>query len=270
VRSPPRPAGSSTTASGNDARAFARGRLDGLRPARDGTLELAGHGGFVSTYTDPLGEQPERAYRTGTWTSAWITTRHAVNEAVSSWNAVTPTGSWLQVELRGRGTTAGPPTKWYVLGRWTAGDDFAAGDIHRSSLDGQGDADATVYTDTFATRDGKAVAGYQLRVSLLTPTGADTGPRLIRIGVMGSFLPDEPTVDASAYPLRHQVLVDCPQFSQNIHEGEYPDYDGGGEAWYSPTSTSMVVYRWGRRVPAADLAWVDAPNGDPQVDYAGR
>ena len=43
--------------------------------------------------------------------------------------AVTPDGTW---------------TKWYVLGRWTSGDDFAKGDIHRTSLDGQGDTDANV------------------------------------------------------------------------------------------------------------------------------
>jgi hypothetical protein len=272
--------GAVTTASGrfvdyrewSGARDFGRGRLDGLRAHRGGGLELTARAHRVTTYADPFAgpDAPERAYRTGSWISPWITTTHAVSEAVASWNAVTPTGSWLQVELRGRATASAPATTWYVLGRWSAGDDFAAGDIHRTSLDGQGDDDATVYTDTFATRDGKAVAGYQLRVSLLAPTGSRAAPRLLRIGVMSSFLPDEPTVDAGAYPLHHQVLVDCPRFSQNIHEGEYPEYDGGGEAWCSPTSTSMVVYGWGRKVPAADLAWVLAPNGDPQVDHAAR
>jgi hypothetical protein len=272
--------GAVTTATGrfvdyrewNTPREFTRGRIDGLRLHRGGGLELAAHARGLTTYVDPFAgpDAPERSYRTGTWTSSWITTEHAVSEAVASWNAVTPTGSWLQIELRGRASATATATKWFVLGRWTAGDDFAAGDIHRTSVDGQGDDDATVYTDTFATRDGKAVVGYQLRVSLLAPTGSHVTPRLDRIGVMSSFLPDEPTVDAGAYPLGQQVLVETPQYSQNVHEGEYPEYDGGGEAWCSPTSTSMVVYRWGERVPAADLAWVTAPNGDPQVDYAAR
>ena len=35
-----------------------------------------------------------------------------------------------------------------------------------------------------------------------------------------------------------------PQYSQEIHHGDFPQYDNGGEAWCSPTSTSMVVSYW--------------------------
>jgi hypothetical protein len=43
-------------------------------------------------------------------------------ELVSSWNADTPSGTWIQVEMRGT-TNKGATTKWYVMGRWAYGDD---------------------------------------------------------------------------------------------------------------------------------------------------
>ena len=40
------------------------------------------------------------------------------------------------------------------------------------------------------------------------------------------------------------VDLGVPQYSQEIHHGDFPQYDNGGEAWCSPTSTSMVVAYW--------------------------
>jgi len=61
-----------------------------------------------------------------------------------------------------------------------------------------------------------------------------------------------------------------PQFSQEIHAGEFPEYDGGGEAWCSPTSTTMVLGYWGQYPSAADMAYIPASYADRQVDYAAR
>ena len=36
-------------------------------------------------------------------------------------------------------------------------------------------------------------------------------------------------------------VLPVPRYSQMVHEGDYPQYDGGGEAWCSPTSTTMVL-----------------------------
>ena len=62
----------------------------------------------------------------------------------------------------------------------------------------------------------------------------------------------------------------CRRYSQNIHEGHYPEYDGGGEAWCSPTSTEMVVEYWGRRPSESDTDWVDPTYPDPTVNHAAR
>ena len=50
----------------------------------------------------------------------------------------------------------------------------------------------------------------------------------------------------------------------------YPEYDNGGEAWCSPTSSQMIIEYWGRRPTADQLAWVDPSYADPQVCHAAR
>ena len=54
------------------------------------------------------------------------------------------------------------------------------------------------------------------------------------------------------------------------HDGDYPEYDGGGEAWCSPTSTTMVLAYYDALPPAADYAWVGANHPDPVVDHVAR
>ncbi len=39
-------------------------------------------------------------------------------EVIASWNARTPPGTWIQIELRGR-YSDGTDTPWYVMGRLT-------------------------------------------------------------------------------------------------------------------------------------------------------
>src|SRR6185503_10450772 len=49
------------------------------------------------------------------------------------------------------------------------------------------------------------------------------------------------------------------QYSQETHRGEFPEYDGGGEAWCSPTSTAMILKYWGTGPSATDLAAFPGP-----------
>src|SRR4030095_16217250 len=66
------------------------------------------------------------------------------------------------------------------------------------------------------------------------------------------------------------VDLDVPLYSQEIHAGEYPQFDNGGEAWCSPTSTSMVLAYWGSGPTSGDYGWVDPAFDDPWVDHAAR
>src|SRR5437773_4553729 len=85
-----------------------------------GAITLASKGTANVTYTDS--HYGDIAAVAGTWTSPWLATGFGFSELVSSWNADTPSGTWLQVELQGV-TSKGTQTKWFVMGRWAYGDD---------------------------------------------------------------------------------------------------------------------------------------------------
>jgi hypothetical protein len=241
---------------------FVQGRFAGTRPGAAG-VTIARPVGTLN-YTDPdLGTT--KPYEYATWTSPVRRAGFGADQLVASWNATTPAGTWLQVEMRGT-TDTGAATKWYVMGRWASGD----GDIHRTSVTGQGDATGTVDVDTFEAATGVTLPAYQLRVTLYRAEGTRVTPTLRMVGAMASAVPARFTVPASPLGGAEGITLPVPTYSQNIHEGQYPEYDGGGEAWCSPTSTEMVVEYWGRHPSPSQLSWVDPSYADPSVDMAAR
>ncbi|WP_435186377.1 C39 family peptidase [Streptomyces sp. bgisy126] len=236
--------------------------VPGTRPG----LVLARPAGRTD-YTDPHTGRTS-AWEHASWTSPEYTPAVPATEVIASWNARTPPGTWIQVELSGTysDSTAVP---WYVLGRWTSGD--GEGDIRRTSVDDQTDGRSSVWTDTFAIDDpasGLRLRSYRLRLTLYRAPGSGLTPTVWRIGAMASDVPDRFTVPASVPGPARELAV--PRYSQNTHVGQYPEYDNGGEAWCSPTSSQMIVEYWGRRPSAEDLAWVDPAFADPQVCHAAR
>ncbi|MFJ4921779.1 peptidase C39 family protein [Streptomyces sp. NPDC088725] len=240
-----------------------------------GTQAVAGgrHGLVIATptgrvdYADPHTGR-SAAWEYGTWTSPVHRPRVPATEVIASWNAHTPSGTWLQVELGGR-YSDGTEVPWYVLGRWTSGD--GEDDIRRTSVDGQGDGRSSVSTDTFAVDDaasGLRLASYQLRLTLFRRPDTRLTPVVHRVGAIASDIPDRFTVPASEPGLARELAV--PRFSQDVHAGQYPQYNGGGEAWCSPTSSAMIIQYWGRGPSAEDLAWVNPDYADPQVCQAAR
>ena len=89
----------------------------------------------AATPTRSATASPAR-YDAGTWTSPVVELDYPDDEAISSWNATTPTGTWVET-LVPRPAPRRDVDKWYVMGRWTSGRDYADGDIHRTSVDGQ-------------------------------------------------------------------------------------------------------------------------------------
>ncbi|MEI5521829.1 peptidase C39 family protein [Streptomyces brasiliscabiei] len=219
----------------------------------------------TTDYTDPHTGRTA-AWEYATWTSPVHTLTVPAVEVIASWNARTPAGTWIAVEMKGT-YSDGSDTPWYVLGRWAAGDQ----DIRRTSVDGQEDGRSSVWTDTFAIDDpatGLRLASYRLRLTLHRTPGTQVTPTVWRLGAMGSDVPDRFTVPASAPGLARELNV--PRYSQETHKGQYPEYDNGGEAWCSPTSSQMIIEFWGRRPSAAELAWVNPAFADPQVCHAAR
>ncbi|MCM0677424.1 peptidase C39 family protein [Micromonospora phytophila] len=221
----------------------------------------------TTDYKDPHAKS-KRSWAYGTWTSPVTDVGFDASELVASWNAETPAGTWIQVELQGTYTT-GDQTPWYVMSRWASGD----ADIKRTSVDKQGDKFSSIWTDTFSINDaagGLLLQAYQLRLTLHRDPAATVSPVVRMLGAMSSNVPDRFTVAPSVGGIAWGTELAVPRYSQNIHTGHYPEYDGGGQAWCSPTSTTMVIEYWGRRASAADTAWVDPTYPDPTVNHAAR
>jgi hypothetical protein len=243
-----------------------------------GALTLASSGlSVLRGYADPYahhnndGADGSGDYEYGTWTSGAYPVAFAFDQLVSSWNAKTPDGTWIQVEMSPR-MDDGHWAKWYVLGRWAYGDS----DFHRTSVGGQGNADGYVAIDTFIAKDHPATA-YKLQLTLYRRMGSTATPSVTRLSAVASSL----TNQKNAFPSRTTMTgtgieLRVPGYSQEIHHGEYPEFDNGGEAWCSPTSTSMVVGYWDGlpgadyAPTAVDTAWVDPAFDDPWVDYTAR
>ncbi len=242
--------------------AFADGTNAGTAES-GGALTLASTGLASAPYTDPHG-YGTKTYQSGSWTSAWHDPGFAFSQAVPSWNATTPAQTWIQVELRAR-TQDARETKWYVLGRWASGDV----DFHRTSVPGQGDKDASIAIDTFIPK--RAMLAYQLRLTLYREAGSGSTPSVTKLSTVVAN--DGDSYAASATTMTSTVILPVPAYSQEIHLGHYPEFDGGGEAWCSPTSTAMILGFWDRSPTPSDYAYVtdtDPGHPDPRVDYAAR
>ena len=238
------------------------GRFAGTRSAR-GTLSLATP---VSTrsYTDPYG-YGTKSYAFGTWVSPWEQPGFAFDQLIPSWDASTPGDSWVQVQLRAR-TASGRLSGWYTMADWAAGDRR----FHRRSLGSQADDLAQVDVDTLKGRGSTTFTGWQVRLTLLRKAGTTASPTVDTVGAVASRLPSADQVTTSRPGVASGIRVKAPRYSQMIHQGDYPQYDGGGEAWCSPTSVSMVLGSLGRLPSPKQYSWVPSGHPDPWVDQAAR
>jgi Peptidase_C39 like family len=260
--------------------AFSSGTTSGLVES-SGTLTLAAGPLPTFAYTDPYASVPvlgravdgSGTYSYGTWISPVYNLSFPFTEIVSSWNATTSPGTWIQSEVQPK-LNNGVWAKWYILGRWTYDDS----DFHRTSVGGQGDKDGFVAIDTFFAKDHPAVA-YRLRLTIYRRTGlteAQAPVSVSRYSAVASNLRNEKSEFPSATAMDGQTIdLGVDPYSQEIHHGHYPEFDNGGEAWCSPTSTAMVVRYWQERTgtpyapTAAETAWVTPPV-DAAVDYTAR
>ena len=150
-------------------------------------------------------------------------------EAIASWNAATPAGSWVEVQFRAQYGTRW--SKWYVLGIWASD----ALTVERHSVKLQGDSDGFVAVDTFVSSNKKETTNkFQLKLRLFRANGSAAIPTIQNASVAYST---EVPKSASVSPgdsTKWDTLLTVPECSQMV----YPD---GGEVWCSPTSTSMVL-----------------------------
>ncbi len=235
------------------------GTLDGVA-ITDGRLHLPDGGPRAGTTRSVGG----RSYEHGSWVSPWRSVGFGLTELVPSWSARTPRDSFIEVRVRGRATD-GRESSWDLMGRWASGDDH----LERTSRSGQDDDLASVEVDTWVARESAGLAAYQLKVTLLRRAGQTGSPRLDTIGAMASRLPAGSPATSRPGDVRG-VVLDVPRYSQMIHEGHYPQWGGGGEAWCSPASTAMVLGYYDALPGARSRSWVPEGHPDPWVDAAAR
>jgi hypothetical protein len=158
------------------------------------------------------------------------------------------------------GTTTG---SWDAIARYASG----TGYIKRSSYSTQTDDLARLATDTVIANSGQTFTSWQVRVYLMRRVGADRSPTLQSVGAIAAAYTSR-TVDVSPTTMTATTDLAVPRSSQMIHRGEYPQWGGGGEAWCSPTSTSMVMRYFGKGPTASAYAW--SPYADSFIDHAAR
>jgi hypothetical protein len=172
------------------------------------------------------------SFLVGEATGPVVTGDFAFAEAIASWNAQTPAGTWVETLIRAR--VGGSWTKWYNLGVWAAD----TGTVQRHSVRAQGDADGYVATDTLVLTAKKAAPeAFQVKVRLFSADGVAI-PILRNLSVAYSTTAAKKATLQQGDPAKWDTLLSVLECSQMV----YPD---GGEVWCSPTSTSMVLGYYG-------------------------
>lgn len=207
-------------------------------------------------------------YDVGRWVSRWARPGFGFTELVASWEAKTPGDSMIEVEVRGR-DASGRKSSWDSLGRWAYGDRYS----ERTSLGSQDDDLARVATDTWRTASSAGLERWRLRVSLLRRTGASTKPPSVgHVAATTSRRPSSSPATSKPGKVARAggAVLDVPRYSQMVHQGHYPQWGNGGEAWCSPTSVSMVLGYYDALPKEKDYAWVPEGHAAPWVDHAAR
>ncbi len=214
-----------------------------MRLRDDGALSLQGAPARAAQDPYPPGGYHGRnfynggAFLVGEATSAVTPAGIGFHQAIASWNATTPPGTWIETYLRGR--TEDRWTAWYSLGVWAA--DGAT--VERHSVDGQHDADGLVAVDTLQLDSrGAPAEAFQVKLRLFS-LDEGAGPVVSGVAVALSDVPGGRPGNGGAGstaggdPALWDPLLEVPSCSQMV----YPD---GGEAWCSPTSVAMVLGYW--------------------------
>ena len=174
----------------------------------------------------------------GTLTSRVYNSAHK-DTFIPSWNARTPSGTWLQMEMRVR--SGGGWTRWWDMGVWARGTDT----IKRHSVNAQRAGDWRVRTDTLQSIGPLYADAYQYRLTLRSK-GAGRTPRVRAIYVTSSNSYRNGDVLVGANESLWGKDLSVPARSQMI-------YPNGGEVWCSPTSLSMVMAYWANKAGRRSL-----------------
>jgi hypothetical protein len=221
-------------------RDFERFSHEGTVLASDGALELdaaAPSGSAPFPAGKEGGPPPVASYRFGTALLAEHPVPHGFTSAVPSLEALTPPGTWVRVMIAARvGDTW---TKDYDFGPWA----FDKGTVSRRSVKDQKDEQGNVFTDTLVLK--KPAQAVRVKVWLYS-TQPGVSPRIRALSLAlsdGTRTPVDGPSDRTAWG----TVLEVPMLSQMI-------YPNGGPVWCSPTSTTMLLSYWARKLNRPELA----------------
>ena len=215
---------------------FADWTLNGVR-IKDGALEIdpstasPGADPYVAGTYEGGNYYNGGLFFVGEATSPEIETGFNYKDAIASWNAYTPAGTWLEIQFRARYGERW--SKWYILGIWASEEST----VRRHSVKAQDDADGRVAADTFLSLNkAEETNKFQLKFRLFSVDGVLT-PSLRNASVAFSTSVPKSAGASTGKPALWNTSLDVLQCSQMV----YPD---GGDVWCSPTSISMVLSYW--------------------------
>ncbi|MFK4837452.1 C39 family peptidase [Microbacterium sp. ZW T2_14] len=183
------------------------------------------------------------------------------DEAIASWNLDPGVGA--DIEIRARSVDAGWHP-WQRLARWGAvGDRRSAPEEHAD--DRRAGLRPIVDTDILRAAPEDRWDAVQLRLTLHDESAASARP--LRLATVSFSAPNAPLADPPTLPTTpHAISV------QPLSQRAYPpreDLGGGGPAWCSPTSLTMVASTWGADIPS-DASAAAAADADARVPWVAR
>ena len=199
-----------------------------------------------------------RRWDSARWTSPWAEAGFPASAVIPSWEATTPGRSLVRIEVRGR-TADGSTGSWDTVADWST----RSGRSMRTTHSGQGDDLGRVNVDTWVATT--PVTAWQTRVTLLRKRGTTLPVSVQRIGGVASTT--GPAGRTSRPGPAVGTVLDVPGYSQMVHEGHYPQWGGGGEAWCSAASTAMVLGYYGVLPTPRGIT---AGHVDAVVDHTAR
>lgn len=229
--------------------------------ASNGSMTLASTPHGRKSVTDPHGSG-RKTYDYGVWTSPWVTTGMDATSLIPSWNGTTSVNSFLTIQLR---TKSGPRvSSWDTVTHWSS----SVSTIHRYSGSSQSDDLNSLLTDTLVSNGSSRINAWQIQVIMYRVVGTQRSPVITSVsGVAANYTRRGPA-HASKTSMTRTTELAVPKSSQMIHRGHRPQWGGGGEAWCSPTSTSMVMRFWNVGPRPSHYAWTGESDGI--VDHTAR
>ena len=224
--------------------------------AVDGLPPLAVDSGPCAA-VDDAGLYNNARFQFGTAVSP-VYSAEAFRRLVASWDATTSPGTWIEVHARARIEQSW--TRWYSLGVWASD----ASTIQRHSIPGQDDAAGAVDVDTLKLSQPSST--YQLEVTLFTATPG-VSPAIRAVSAV-TF--DPAAGGAAPGSIGAAINLPVPARSQMLPEYRGLGFGGGGEAWCSPTSVSMIMAYWADVLQRPELRHSVPTVAQGVYDYVDR